>query len=147
MATTTHYLSGPCKWAKVYKPDEKYNKHSIDIGFTKDGLANYTKLGLKNKPKEADGLYWVTFRRDPEGKVWINGKQEPAGKPGVFNPDGSPCTEIIGNGSEVTIVVSTYDYDNKFGKGKGSRLEKVRVDKLVKYEKEEARSNDPDIPF
>jgi hypothetical protein len=56
-------------------------------------------------------------------------------------------TEIIGNGSEVTIVVSTYDYDNKFGKGKGSRLEKVRVDKLVKYEKEEARSNDPDIPF
>ena len=147
MATTTHYLSGPCKWAKVHKPDEKYKKFSIDIGFTKDGLANYTKLGLKNKPKEADGLYWVTFRRDPESKVWINGEQTAAGKPGVFNSDGSPCTDMIGNGSEVTIVVSVYGYDNEFGKGKGSRLEKVRVDKMVKYEKEAPRSNDPDIPF
>jgi len=148
MATNTHYITGVCKWAKVHKPDEKFNKFSIDIGFTKDDLAtNYAKMGLKNKPKEADGLYWVTFRRDPEGKVWVNGKQEAAGAPGVFNADGSPCKEMIGNGSEVTIVVSTYDYDNKFGKGKGSRLEKIRVDKMVKYERDAPRSNDPDIPF
>ena len=147
MATNTHYITAPCKWAKVYKPDEKYNKFSIDLGLTKEQYEDFKKIGLKNKPKEDGGLNWITLRRDPEAKAWVDGKQQAAGKPVVLDQDGKPTTQIIGNGSEVTVVYSVYDYDNKFGKGKGSRLEKVRIDKLVEYVKEQAKSNDPDIPF
>jgi len=136
MATSTHYLKGIAKWAKVHRPDEKYGKHSIDLGMTKEQLSAYEKIGLKNKPKEADGLHWVTFRRDPTGMVWVNRVQTIAGKPSVVDSNNNTTDVTIGNGSEVTIELQVYDYDNKFGKGKGSRLEKVKIDKLVEFKPE-----------
>lgn len=131
MATKVEYFSGECRWAKVYKPDEKYGKYSIDVKV--DDLPKFKSLGVK--ASDRDG--WVTFRRDPEGKAWKDGKQIIAGKPLVVDAEGKPFDEIIGNGSEVTVKVETYTYDNKFGKGVAMRLESVRVDKHKPYVKEE----------
>lgn len=133
--TQTLYFKGKAMWSKLFKPDEKYNKYSIDLGMEADEAKRFRKIGLKNAIKERDGLYWVSIRRDPDKLAWINGEQKPAGKPTVFDVDGHPSTDLIGNGSDVTVTMVTYEYDNKFGKGVGSRLESVRVDKLVEYKK------------
>ena len=136
MATQTHYLKGKAQWAKLFKPDEKYNKYSIDLGMDQEEAEKFKKIGLKNTLKERDGLYWVSIRRDPDKLAWINGTQQPAGKPSVLDSDGHPLDKLVGNGSDVIVKLTTYDYDNKNGKGVGSRLESVRVDKLVEYRKD-----------
>ena len=136
MATQVHYFKGKAMWSKLFKPDEKYKKYSIDLGMTAEEAEKFKKIGLKNGVKERDGLYWVSLRRDPDKLVWSGGTQQPAGKPSVLDSDGHPLDKLVGNGSDVVVKVTTYDYDNKNGKGVGSRLESVRVDKLVEYKKD-----------
>ena len=126
MATSTHYFSGKCRWAKLFKPDDKYAKYNIDVQLDEAQQKLYKTFKLKGPIKE-DGF--VTFRR-----------KDTDGKPDVVGPEGQPITDLVGNDSEVTCKVSIYDYDNKFGKGQGARLEAVMVDKLVKYEKPEEGS-------
>ena len=132
MATQTVYLSGKAYWAKVFKVDDKYGKHSIEVELDLDSIKIFDELGLKNKPNQ-EGR--VSFRRDPEGMVYKDKLQVRAGAPLILDHENQPTTKLIGNGSLVTIKVQVYDYDNKFGKGKGSRLESVRVDELVEYVK------------
>ena len=146
MATKTYTLTGEAKWAKVWKPDEKYGKHSIDISLDSKAMKTFMDMGIANKPKEdEDGKLWVSLRRDPLAKVFVRGSEDKvdAGNPAVSGVDNG--TEI-GNGSTVTVTVSVYDYDNKFGKGKGSRLESVHVDKLVEYKRAEV-SDEVKSPF
>ncbi len=142
MATKTYTLTGECKWAKVWKPDEKYGKHSIDIKLDAKAMKTFMDMGIANKPKEdEDGNLWVSLRRDPLSKIFVRGsddKQE-AGRPAVMGVDGG--TEM-GNGSTVTVSVSVYDYNNSFGKGKGSRLDSVTVDKLVEFKRTKTEESD-----
>lgn len=135
MSTKVHYFSGKAMWCKLFKPDEKYGHYSLELGMTAEEADKFKKIGLKNGVKERDGLFYVSLRRDPSKLAWINGKQEPAGKPSVVDSDGHPLDKLVGNGSDVTVKLVTYQYDNKFGKGVGSRLESVRVDNLVEYKK------------
>ena len=152
MATNTYTFSGECRWAKVHKPDQKYNKYSIEVKLDEASVALYKQAGCMGRPSK-DGAGYYTFRRDPNGKVWKDDKQVPAGPPLVIRPDGSTIQDLIGNGSKVTIKVVVYDYDNSFGKGKGTRLEAVCVDEMVAYEKEvkapvtAETSNKPRIPW
>jgi hypothetical protein len=131
MATETFHFSGPCKWAKVHQPDKMYNKYSIDVQLSGKELETFKSIKLRNTVKE-DG--WVTFRRDPNHTIYIKGEKQAAGAPKVTDAEGNPSTELVGNNSHVTIRISVYSYNNVHGKGKGSRLESVRVDKLEKYE-------------
>lgn len=132
MATATHYFSGKCRWAKLFKPDDKYAKYNIDVQLDEKQQALYKTFKLKGPIKE-DGF--VTFRR-----------KDTDGKPDVVGPEGQPIIDLVGNDSEVTVKVSIYDYDNKFGKGQGARMEAVMVDKLVKYEKPEEGANSERTP-
>lgn len=121
MAGTTHYLSGKCKWARLLKPDEKYNKYTIDVQLDEEQQKLYRSFKLKGPIKE--GGYVTLPRKAADGR------------PEVVTPEGAPVTDLIGNDSEVTCKIEVYNYDNKFGKGSGARLMAVMVDKLVKYEK------------
>jgi hypothetical protein len=56
------------------------------------------------------------------------------GPPEVIDKNGDPFKETIGNGSTVTIRVAMFDT----AKGVGHRLEKVRVDKHVVFERADA---------
>lgn len=147
MASKTYTLTGECKWAKVWKPDQKYGKHSIDLKLDSKAMKTFMEMGLQNKPKEdEDGNLWVSLRRDPLAKVFVRGSEDKteAGRPMVTGVD----NEVeIGNGSTVTVKVTVYDYDNKFGKGKGSRLDSVHVDKLVEFKRAEATSDEVKSPF
>ncbi len=132
MATKYYDLKGKCKWAKVFKPDQKYQKYSIDLCPDVDSRKVIDGLGLKSGFKaDASGDEYITFRRDPDQTIFV-GKDTrgPAGGPKVLGVD--PNTDI-GNGSDVTLRVAVYSYDNKFGKGVGSRLEVVNVTNLVPY--------------
>jgi hypothetical protein len=66
--------------------------------------------------------------------------------PEVLDKDNQPFTKLIGNGSTVTCKVIIYDTI----KGKGHRLEAVRVDDWVEYVPEGSQSpagNVPKMPF
>lgn len=137
MATAIHYWSGKCKWAKVYQPDQTYGNYTLD--FYPDDPSEIPASGLKLEPKtDEDGTF---FRiRRPKEKL-IKDELVVFGKPKVFLnlgtvdengiPQVEPFDKLIGNGSRVTIKVAVYDA----GKFKGHRLESVRVDEHVPYEK------------
>jgi hypothetical protein len=135
MSTSYLYFSGPCKWAKVYDPDD-FNgekKWKIDVFLNKAGLKDLKDAGLKLKVKEDDeGNRYVTFNR-PVFKE-IKGELKEFDPPRVLDKDGkTPITDLIGNDSIVTVKVQAYDTTM----GMGHRLEAIRVDELKKYEKQE----------
>lgn len=134
----TLYFRGICKWAKVYKPDPEYNNYSVVLYPDKESLKKYKESGLRLQIKEDDDGKNITFRRPHEKQ--INGENVVFGPPGAFlvtNKETSEyekTTDLIGNGSDVVLKVSTYDAGSK---GKGHRLEGILVYDLVKYEPKE----------
>lgn len=132
MATREVYLSGKAKWAKVYKPDEKYRNWTINVYLNPDSVKAYQASGMSMAYKEDDDGKFITFRR-PEAKL-IKNEMVKFAPPKVVNKDGEPISDNIGNGSDVTVKVLVYDTV----KGPGHRLEAVRVDKLVEYAKRDA---------
>lgn len=146
MATQYFYLSGKAKWAKLFKPDEKYNNFQINLYLDKPSLELFDKLGLQlTKRKDDEGTY-VTFRRPPN--KLIKGELVNFGPPKVMDKDNNPSDKLVGNGSEVTIKIGVYDTI----KGKGHRLEAVRVENLVEFvptKKEEGPGSftAPTVPF
>ncbi len=141
MATAYYYFNGMSKWAKVYKPDEKYGKYSIDVLLSMEQYEALKNLKVKNNGKPEDGKMWVTFRRNQED-----------GAPIVVGPDGGPFTDLIGNGSEVSIKLEIESFvSQKYGPVTKSRIASVMVDKHVKYEKTPEVAPDtpirPRLPF
>lgn len=131
---TAHYFTGPCKWAKVYKPDEKFNKYSIDVLLDMDQFTALKALKVKNNGKPGavgtaeDGKMWVVFRRKGED-----------GPPTVVDAQGMPFTESIGNGSEVTVKFEVESFiSKKWGTVVRSSLLSVMVNKYVKYDPDAA---------
>lgn len=129
MASSYYYLTGKAKWARLFTPDEKYKNYKIDLALDDASKEIFAESGMTMTPKtQEDGTY-ITFRR-PEMKLI---KNEPVKfeAPAVTDKDGNKVESLIGNGSNVTIKVVVYDTV----KGKGHRLEAVRVNTLVPYEK------------
>ena len=129
MPSETHYFTGKAFWAKVYSPDEKYNRWKVNLGMTEAELERAAWIGLQLQPKDIEGHTCLTFTR-PVSKL-IKNELVKFDPPKVLDDGGNPMNALIGNGSDVTLKVITYDTI----KGKGHRLESVRVDKLVEYKK------------
>jgi hypothetical protein len=129
MATREVYLSGKAKWAKVYKPDEKYQNWTIQLYMDKDSLKTYQGSGMSMAVKKDDDGDYVTFRR-PMAKL-IKNELVKFNPPRIIDSNDQPFDKNIGNGSDVTIKVLVYDTI----KGPGHRLEAVRIDKWVEYVK------------
>lgn len=137
MATTFHYASGLAKWARVFEHNKDvYNgeeRYTIDLEMTEAEAQKLKDTGSRLRPKvtkdEVTGnlVYTVKFRRDVTHRI-----PEFGGTPNVIDAEGNPVTDLIGNGSK--IVIKYCVYDTKMGKG--TRLEAVRVDELVKYVRE-----------
>lgn len=135
MSTKNIVLQGKAKWCKVYKPDEKYKKYSIELYPDATSWKTLEASGYKPKVKEdEDGQKFITLRRAADA---VDYNKQPLGPPTVVSADGSPTTDLIGNGSSVRVKLQVYSYDNGFGKGVGSRLDGVQVLDLVKYVKPE----------
>lgn len=131
MATKYVKFVGPAKWAKVYKPDDKYNVYSINLYLDAKTKESYIKSGIQGKIKEDEDGEFVSFRR-PASKI-IKGDLVNLGPPKVLSKDKSEFDEIIGNGSIVECDVSVYDTI----KGKGHTLNAVRVIDHKEYHRDE----------
>lgn len=129
MATQYVKLVGPAKWAKLIKPDDKYQVYSINLYLDEVALEKYKKSGMQMALKEDDDGTYVAFRR-PVQKI-IKGDLVKLGPPKVTDSKGNEVTDLIGNGSIVEVDVAVYDSI----KGKGHTLQAVRVKELVKYER------------
>ncbi len=128
MSTKYLYFSGIIKWAKVRKPDEKYQNYTINLYLDSKSKETFDDSGLSLGFKNDEDGEFITFRR-PDAKL-IKQELVHFGPPTVLGPDNKPFDGLIGNGSKVTAKVAVYDTI----KGKGHRLEIVRVDDLVVYE-------------
>jgi hypothetical protein len=130
MASKFYYLSGKAKWARLFTPDDKYKNYKIDVALDDASKEVFAESGMQLNPKQADdGGIYLTFRR-PESKV-IKNELVKFEAPAVTDKEGNKVESLVGNGSDVTIKVVVYDTM----KGKGHRLEAVRVDNLIPYEK------------
>lgn len=133
MAGTTSYhtFKGTCKFAQLYRPN-KFNKYSINLYPDKKSKEAYIKSGCQSEFKEDDDGSYITLRRNSQFLTQA-GKLMEFGPPVVTDAEGNAFDKLIGNGSTVEITVATYDT----GKGKGTRLDRVKVLKHVEYVKPE----------
>lgn len=129
MATKYYKFKGPCKWAKLHTPDQKYNNYQINVYLDDEGIKQLKDSGLQLSLKTDEDGSFVTFRR-PQQKI-IKGQLVDLGKPRVEDKDRKPLEALVGNGSMVTVDVSVYDTL----KGKGHTMMGVQVTDLVIYER------------
>lgn len=124
---TTYFFSGTIKWTS--KKLGQYDKYTTDLYMDEPSLATFKQSGIRVSPKtDQDGETFYKLTRNKsltkkDGTVIELGPFE------FLNPDGTPYTGLIGNGSKATVKVAVYDT----GAGKGHRVEAIRVDELVEY--------------
>ncbi len=154
---------GPCKWAKVFEPQDpleagKSREWSIQLTLdpqehkTMDFLTQLDDLfkEINGKAKVArDGIPykeevdWDT--KEPTGLVTIKFKRKETSNKGNIIPpplvidsqrNPWPADTLIGNGSKVKIKFSAYGWDAVTGAGRGLSLwlEALQVIDLVPYE-------------
>jgi len=143
MASKNIYLTGDCKWARVYEPDLKYKRWTIDVYPDAASWSVYEASGLDLKLREdTDGKHIKLSR--PTMKL-IKDKIVEFDPVEILKHDNTPMSTktLIGNGSNVTCKVVVYDTV----KGKGHRLEAVRVNELVEFQKDEVDTSNEDSPF
>lgn len=139
MASKYYYLSGKAKWARLFTPDDKYKNYKIDLQLDDASIKTFAESGMTMQSKMQDDGSYITFRR-PEAKL-IKNELVKFDPPAVTDKDGNAVESLIGNGSDVTIKVVVYDTV----KGKGHRLEAVRVNNLIPYEKKETPEETPTV--
>lgn len=140
------YLSGKGKWCnKLFVPDQMYKcwgcllypteesyQKILDMKKGKEGVQ-----GILNTIKKDEDGYSISLKRPTE--KMFKGRMQGFTPPVVLNKDGSPFNpqNAIGNGSDLTCKIEYYTYKRPTG-GQGSaiRLEAVRIDNLVPFEKE-----------
>ena len=151
MATQFYYFKAKAQWCRLYEgmEDEKFGHYGLD--FFPDDVEAFKASGVQLQPREnEDGDIFFKLRRHPE--ALIKGELTKFGPPKVVDKDNEPFDKLIGNGSEVTVKIAVYDTAHK---GKGHRLESVRVEDLVVYEKDgedaapkgEIKGEVPTVPF
>lgn len=131
-----HYLTGVCRWAKVFEPDTKYGPvYSIEVKLDDEDYERYRTAGCQGELSK-DGLGYLRFRR-PEKMMTRKGSVLTFGKPLVIDDNGEPFEKSIGNGSRVQIKIATFDTE----KGVGTRLEAIRVLEHVEFTESDTQKN------
>lgn len=153
MAQVERFISGKAYWVKLSpgQEDPKYKRWGLDLYLDdaqakvfKDWEAESTLRDETTKfyVKESERPYWIKLYRSTV--KLIKDKLVKFDPPALLGPDNKPWTGgVIGNGSEVTCKVAVYDT----AKGKGCRLEAVRVDVHVPYAEKEVDVSNVDSPF
>lgn len=137
MANTTNVIvHGKVRWCFTRKLDQNGewstqfypNAESLEI------INGLIKDGIKNQLKKDDDGYYIRFRRHPQ-KQGKDGRIIQFDPPETLNADGTVCTDIIGDGSDVTLRLEVYGGKSPFGGGtyKAARLGGIKVQNLVPY--------------
>lgn len=130
------YFTGLCKYARLKSPDPENGTWYINIYPNATDLPRL--LAYKEDPairnhvrKDEDGTFMKISR--PQVKKRNVGADMVFEAPLVVDKDGKVITDLIGNGSNVTVQVEVYDYAHKGKPGRAIRLESVRVNELIPY--------------
>lgn len=132
-------VNGIAYWASVQKPNTKFEPvWSVDLEVSPEDGEKLDSLGI---PKNKDGRY--KFKRKVKGK---NGDNSP---PVVVDSNGTPFSDLIGNGSEVMVQYKKYNWEFSGKKGVGADLQALMVKELVPYGEGglEFKFNKPDTEF
>jgi len=147
MAQIETYISGKGKWVKVLagQEDKKFKRWTLDLYLDDSQVEAFKKWNselLLREDKETKEPFIKLGR--PTMKL-IKDKVVQFDPPELVTSDGKTSWTggAIGNGSELTCKVVIYDTM----KGKGVRLEKVRVDAHVPYAEKEVDTSNVDSPF
>lgn len=144
MASKIYNFDGIINWAKVHKPDEKYDTYTLDLVLDDASLQKFKDSGLQLKLRDSEEGQYIKLRR-PTTKQ-IKGETIDLGPPTVLlkEEDGEyrETKKLIGNGSIGTARVRVYDTMQ----GKGHELLLVAVSDLVPFGDEVADDAD-DYPF
>lgn len=123
-------LRGTAFYPLLNKPD-KWGKYKIDLVLSGDQLEKAKEMGLalqQPKPGSAQTGTFVTIRVPVE-----DAKRGKLDKVPASMADGSPVTDLIGNGSDVTVKFAAGPYMQKGKFGVYSILQSVVVNTLIKY--------------
>lgn len=120
-------VRGKAMWASVQTPNTTYDPvYCIDLIVAPETADDLKKLGLSVKNNE-DGPT-IKFKR----KLYRTDGTENK-KPVVRDAQNQPFTDLIGNGSEVIVQFSTFEWKNKFGSGISADFQGVQIVDLVPY--------------
>ena len=132
MATKTLYFTGICKYPKLKTVDEKFGKYQITMYLDQPSWKKFAESKIQVRPKKDEDGEYVKFSCPPK-VTFVDGKSMTFGPIETYireeGGEVKPLTDLIGNGSTVTVKVETYDTKM----GKGHRLRGVLVDNLVPY--------------
>jgi len=126
-------LKGNAYWASIVSPNTTFDSDgvwSIDVGNLDKKNADIAKAdGLSVKNKGDDRGDFVTVKRKVRRKDGNMNKAPEVVDAGKRNMSGT----LIGNGSEVNVLYSTYDWEFKGRSGTSADLRAVQVTNLVPY--------------
>lgn len=122
-------VRGIANWASVQSPNTTYEPvYQVDLTVTEDSAKALKDLGLTVKKTEEG--FVCKFKRKQ-----FKADNSENKKPTVVLADKSPFDGLVGNGSEVIVQFSTYEWKNKFGTGISADLQGIQIINLVEYRK------------
>ena len=131
--TQMSVLKGNAYWASIVSPNTTFDSDgvwSIDVSNLDEKNINQAKAdGLDVKNKGDDRGSFVTIKRKVRRKDGNMNKQPEvvdAAKRNIANT-------MIGNGSEVNVLYSTYEWEFKGRSGVSADLRAVQVTNLIPY--------------
>ena len=150
--TEFHFLQGKASWSKLDVPDLQYKYWSVTLYMTPQSRDIFNKL--KEKRNDVDGIL-NTIKTDQNGDEYVvlrrpvekrlrDGTLRAFTPPEVIDKDGKTLRGVpIGNGSDLTCKIIRYTYKKPMGGwGSAIRLESVRVDNLVTFDRKSVASFD-----
>jgi hypothetical protein len=131
----TVLLTGKGKYVRVRNLD-KFGKWSLMLYLDKPSLSTWADLkkeGIMNHLKRDEDGEFVRLTRPP--KKTFRGVDTPLAPPEVIDNTGKAVTELIGNGSDLTVKITVYYFNRQFDNTAGAaiRMEAVQVNELVPY--------------
>ena len=126
-------IQGKAYWASVMRPNTTFDSDgvwTVDVSLDAKNkkIAEGDKLTIKNKG-DVRGDY-VTVRRNVRRKDGSFNKA-----PQVMDSQKRVMKEtLIGNGSEVSVLYTTYDWEFKGRSGTNADLRAIQVKNLVPYQ-------------
>ena len=126
-------IQGKAYWASVMRPNTTFDSDgvwTVDVSLDAKNkkLAEGDKLTIKNKGDDRGD--YVTVRRNVRRKDGSFNKA-----PQVMDSQKRVMKEtLIGNGSEVSVLYTTYDWEFKGRSGTNADLRAIQVKNLVPYQ-------------
>jgi len=126
-------ISGTAYWASIQSPNTKFEPNwQIDVGnLDANNKAIAEKDGLNVKTDETKGDY-VTIKRKVKRKDGNDNNP-----PVVVDAQKRPMLDLVGNGSKVNVLYTTYEWKYAGKEGISADLKKVQVVDLIPYEERE----------